>query len=205
TILTAELARMTREPPSDGELALAKSYLVGSFPLRLDTSAKVADFVSAVEELGLGLDYADRYKERVGRVTAQDVRRVAQRFFVPESVARAGRHAACRSEAMKPDAPDRLLREAPGRLVLWADLHGPREDFARFFTPRLRVGDREIEPAFVQNERTAVRQADGQYLARCVYAFPTRDLTGTSRVALVVRDADGRDVGRFTLDLSTMR
>jgi zinc protease len=88
TILTAELARMTREPPSDGELALAKAYLVGSFPLRLDTSAKVADFVSAVEEFGLGLDYADRYKERVGRVTAQDVRRVAQRFFVPESFSR---------------------------------------------------------------------------------------------------------------------
>ena len=126
--------------------------------------------------------------------------------FTPfHRLALAARHAAFRSEAMKPDTPDRLLREAPGRLVLWADLHGPREDFARFFTPRLRVGDREIEPAFVQNERTAVRQADGQYLARCVYAFPTRDLTGTSRVALVVRDADGRDVGRFTLDLSTMR
>jgi hypothetical protein len=120
-------------------------------------------------------------------------------------LALAARHAAFRSEAMKPDAPDRLLREARGRLVLWANLHGPREDFARFFTPRLRVGDREIEPAFVQNERTAVRQADGQYLARCVYAFPMRDLTGKSRVALVVRDADGRDVGRFTLDLSTMR
>jgi len=88
TLLTAELARMTREPPSDAELALAKSYLVGSFPLRLDTSGKVADSASAIEELGLGLDYADRYRELVGRVTAQDVRRVAQRFFVPESFSR---------------------------------------------------------------------------------------------------------------------
>jgi zinc protease len=85
TILQAELARMTREPPSEAELALAKSYLVGSFPLRLDTSAKVADFVSAVEERGLGLDYADRYREGVARVTAQDARRAAQRFFAPES------------------------------------------------------------------------------------------------------------------------
>src|SRR2546421_6182735 len=38
TLLTAELARMTREPPSDAELALAKSYLVGSFPLRRGTT-----------------------------------------------------------------------------------------------------------------------------------------------------------------------
>jgi hypothetical protein len=117
----------------------------------------------------------------------------------------AARHAAFRSEAMKPDEPERLLREQEDRLLIWAKLHGPREGFARFFAPRLLVGDREIEPAFVQNERTAVREDDGRYLARCVYGFPTRNLTGKSRVALVVRDADGRDVSRFTIDLSTMR
>src|SRR5438552_10442653 len=87
-LLTAELARMTREPASDAELSLAKAYLVGSFPLRLDTSAKAADFVSAVEELGLGLDYAERYKAGVSRVTARDVQRAARRFFAPESFSR---------------------------------------------------------------------------------------------------------------------
>ena len=117
----------------------------------------------------------------------------------------AARHAAFRNEAMKPDEPERLLREQQDRLLIWAFLHGPREDFARFYTPRLRVGDREIEPAFAQNERTAVSKDAGRYLARCVYGFPARNLTGKSRVALVVRDADGRDVGWFTIDLSTMR
>jgi hypothetical protein len=117
----------------------------------------------------------------------------------------AARHAAFRDAPLGPDTPDRLQREQQDRLLLWASLHGPREDFARFYSPRLRVGDREIAPAFVQNERTAARQGDGRYLARCVYGFPTRDLTGTSRVALIVRDADGRDVSRFTIDLSTMR
>jgi zinc protease len=85
TILREELARMIREPVTDAELGLAKSYLIGSFPLRLDTSGKVADFASAVEELGLGLDYPDRYKERVGKVTARDIQRVAARYFDPES------------------------------------------------------------------------------------------------------------------------
>jgi zinc protease len=84
-ILREELLRMTRAPVTDAELSLAKSYLIGSFPLRLDTSGKVADFVGATEELGLGLDYADRYKERVGRVTAQDVLRVARKYFDPEA------------------------------------------------------------------------------------------------------------------------
>lgn len=84
-IVREELLRMTRAPVTDAELSLAKSYLIGSFPLRLDTSGKVADFVGAIEELGLGLDYADRYKERVGRVTAQDVLRVAPKYFDPDA------------------------------------------------------------------------------------------------------------------------
>ena len=84
-ILKEELARMTREPVKDDELKLAKDYLIGSFPLRLDTTAKVADFVSTIEEQGLGLDYADRYKASVAKVTAADVQRVAQKYFTPDA------------------------------------------------------------------------------------------------------------------------
>ena len=87
-MIREEVERMTREPVSERELQLAKAYLIGSFPLRLDTSSKVADFIVAVEELGLGLDYADRYRERIGRVTAPDVQRVAAKYFGPDSFSR---------------------------------------------------------------------------------------------------------------------
>jgi zinc protease len=87
-ILRAELARMSKDPVSDRELALAKDYLVGSFPLRLDTSSKVADFLVAIEEQGLGLDYADRYKQNIAKVTAADVQRVAAKYFVPDTFSR---------------------------------------------------------------------------------------------------------------------
>jgi zinc protease len=83
-----ELARLGREPASDRELELAKAYLIGSFPLRLDTSSKVADFLLGIEEMGLGLDYADRYRERIARVTAEDVRRVAVRLLAPDTMSR---------------------------------------------------------------------------------------------------------------------
>lgn len=83
--IRAELARIAREAVAERELGLAKSYLVGSFPLRLNTSAKVADFLVAVEEAGLGLDYAERYKERIARVTAADVQRVAARYLAPDT------------------------------------------------------------------------------------------------------------------------
>lgn len=87
-IVNEELARLGREPVTDRELELAKSYLIGSFPMRLDTSAKVADFLIGIEEMGLGLDYADRYRERIARVSADDVRRVAQRLLAPDTMSR---------------------------------------------------------------------------------------------------------------------
>jgi zinc protease len=83
TMVREEMARLGREPVAERELALAKQFLIGSFPFRLDTSGKVAEFLVAIEDLGLGLDYADRYKERIGRVTARDVQRVAAKYFAP--------------------------------------------------------------------------------------------------------------------------
>ncbi|HKW91871.1 MAG TPA: pitrilysin family protein [Methylomirabilota bacterium] len=82
-LVREEMARMGREPVAPGDLELAKSYLIGSFPLRLDTSGKLAGLVGALEENGLGLDYPDRYKERIGRVTIADVERVAAKYLDP--------------------------------------------------------------------------------------------------------------------------
>ena len=120
-------------------------------------------------------------------------------------LAAAARNAAFKNEPLKPTEPDRLLRRDANRLVLWVQLRGRSEGFARFYAPRLAAGTREIKPAFVQNERTAARQEDGTYVARCVYGFPARELTEAATVALVVADGDGREVSRFTIDLSTMR
>lgn len=117
----------------------------------------------------------------------------------------AARHAAFKNERLRLGDPDRLLKEQGDRLVFWVDLRGDREEFARYYEPRLVAGDLEIAASFVQNERTAVRVDGGPFRARCVYGFPTKALAGKPRVALVIRDADGRDVSRFTLDLASMR
>ena len=82
-LIEDELSRMRREPVTERELTIAKDYLIGSFVLRLDTSSKTADFIVAVEDLGLGLDYAERYRQMVARVTAADVQRVAAKYFDP--------------------------------------------------------------------------------------------------------------------------
>ncbi len=87
-ILRDEQAKLARGPVGEDEVRLAKDYLIGSFPLRLDTTAKVADFAVAIEQQGLGLDYADRYKAGIAKVTPADVQRVAARFLGPDTFSR---------------------------------------------------------------------------------------------------------------------
>jgi zinc protease len=82
-LVREEMARMGKEPVAPDELALAKSYLIGSFPLRLDTTAKVAGLLQTVEEMGLGLDYPVRYQQGIEKVTAEEIQRVARRYLDP--------------------------------------------------------------------------------------------------------------------------
>src|SRR5262249_6241734 len=65
-----ELVRIRRDGVTDEELGRAKAYLVGSFPLRMDTNAELAALLLGIEELGLGLDYPTRYRAAVEAVTA---------------------------------------------------------------------------------------------------------------------------------------
>jgi zinc protease len=81
-----ELNRIRDESVTDQELDEARRYLTGSFPLSLDTLGEVADFVSDVAFHGLGWDYADRYLERVGAVTKEDVQRVARQYLHPDAL-----------------------------------------------------------------------------------------------------------------------
>jgi zinc protease len=83
-LVLQEMERMRTEPVSADELNRAKKYLTGSFPLRLDTQRKLADFLTLVEYFGLGLDYPERYPSLINAVTREEVARVAKRYLHPE-------------------------------------------------------------------------------------------------------------------------
>lgn len=82
-----ELQAMQRAPVSDKELSEAKSYLTGSFPMRFDTTHKLAEVLCQVEFYGLGLDYFTQYPEWINKVTAKDVLRVAKQYLHPDRYA----------------------------------------------------------------------------------------------------------------------
>ena len=56
-----QMERIRKEPVSEKELEGAIKYLIGSFPMRLDTQSKMANFLTQVEYYGLGLDYPEKY------------------------------------------------------------------------------------------------------------------------------------------------
>lgn len=82
-LVKEEMLRMGREAVAPRELDLAKSYLIGSYPLRTDTSGKLAELLITVEENQLGLDWPDRFKAGISRVTVADIRRVAKTYMDP--------------------------------------------------------------------------------------------------------------------------
>lgn len=83
-LVREELVRLRRERVSDEELARAKAYLIGSFPLRMDTNAELTSLLLVVEQFGLGLEYPTRYRRAVEAVTADDVLRAVQAYWSPD-------------------------------------------------------------------------------------------------------------------------
>ncbi len=83
--IKAELKKIREEQVSDEELKDAKSYLTGSFPLRLDTNAKISKFLVLVEYYNLGLDYINEYAKKINAVTKDDILRVARKYIDTEN------------------------------------------------------------------------------------------------------------------------
>jgi zinc protease len=80
-----EIKRIREEGITEQELSDAKGYLTGSFSLRIDTNAKVASLLTAIEFYGLGLDYPEKYKDLINAITREDVIRVARKYLDPEN------------------------------------------------------------------------------------------------------------------------
>ncbi len=80
-VILEQFERMATEGPTADELASAKRYLTGSYPLRFDASGKIARQLVALQNAELGIDYFDRRNAEIEAVTLEDVKRVAKRLL----------------------------------------------------------------------------------------------------------------------------
>ncbi len=79
-----ELGRIRDEDVAPGELEDAKNFLTGVFPIRAETQEGLTNLLVSQELYGLADDYLQTYRDNVSAVTADDVRRVANRFIHPD-------------------------------------------------------------------------------------------------------------------------
>jgi zinc protease len=79
--LLHQVDRVRTEVIPDSELAAAKGFLVGSFPLTIETPRQIASVVTNARLLGLGPTYIQRYRDRLAAVTGSRARAAAQRTF----------------------------------------------------------------------------------------------------------------------------
>ena len=82
-----ELDRIRNERVSDKEIADAKSYLTGVFPIRLETQEGLTDQLVQIKMLNLPDDYLQNYRDRVNAVTGEEIQRVAQKYVQTDKAA----------------------------------------------------------------------------------------------------------------------
>ena len=85
-LVRREWGRMRDDGVTVAELAAAKTYINGSFPLSLTSSGRIARVLLAMQLEDLGIDYLGRRAGLIDAVTLGDVARTAKRLLDPDAL-----------------------------------------------------------------------------------------------------------------------
>lgn len=85
-VIRAEWERIRDEGVTEEELADAKTYLTGAYPLRFDGNAPIANIAVNMQMEGLDTDYIANRNDMVNAVTLDDVNRVARELLDPSKL-----------------------------------------------------------------------------------------------------------------------
>ena len=80
-VIREEMLKLAQDGPTEHEVEEAKRYIIGSYPLRFDTSPKIAGELLNLALRGDTPEFLATRNERFAAVTLADVKRVAQRLF----------------------------------------------------------------------------------------------------------------------------
>jgi zinc protease len=82
-LMVNEFWRLQQEPVGRGELRAAKDYMIGSFPLTIETPEQIALQVLNALFYQLPLEQLQTFRQRVEAVTPEDIQRVARSYLKP--------------------------------------------------------------------------------------------------------------------------
>lgn len=85
--LRGEARRLVTDPITPAELSLAKESLLNAFVFTMDTREKALNQQVLLEFYGFPKDYFTKYPAEIGKITAEDVQRVAKKYVHPDQLA----------------------------------------------------------------------------------------------------------------------
>ncbi len=83
-IMLENIRRVAKEGVTARELEEAKDHLIGSWPLRFDSTTKIAGMLLGLRLQHLGIDYLKKRNDLMRAVSLQDAKRAARRMLHPE-------------------------------------------------------------------------------------------------------------------------
>lgn len=86
TVVKETMKKFAEEGPTAAELAETKTYLTGSYALRFDSNAKIANQLLAIQEDDLGIDYVNRRNALIEAVTLDQAKTQAKRIAQPDKL-----------------------------------------------------------------------------------------------------------------------
>lgn len=84
--IISELRLLTVDGISDEELQMVKNYVIGSFPLQIETPQQVASRVALIILYGLERNYYDTFRTTVARLTREDIHIAAKKYLHPDKL-----------------------------------------------------------------------------------------------------------------------
>nr|WP_282181819.1 pitrilysin family protein [Aliiroseovarius marinus] len=85
-VVRDEWAKIARDGITQEELTAAQTYLTGSYPLRFDGNANIANIMVAMQMEGLPIDYIATRNDQVMAVTLEHANRVAAELYKPDAL-----------------------------------------------------------------------------------------------------------------------
>ncbi len=65
--------------PTSSELKRAKDFMIGGFPLKLDSNKSILEYVSMMAFYKYPLDYLDTFTKKIDKITAEEIKSAFQR------------------------------------------------------------------------------------------------------------------------------
>ncbi|HZK77078.1 MAG TPA: pitrilysin family protein, partial [Candidatus Kapabacteria bacterium] len=84
--IVSEITRVTKLAVEEEELRMVKDYMIGNFPLQIETPQQVAGRVATIVLYGLERDYWDTYREKLSALTSVELYRVAREYLHPSEL-----------------------------------------------------------------------------------------------------------------------